>query len=60
MTLCYRPDTHPFNPPYPCEIIMKVISDILHDGNNMCLLNIHKIIACLYIFLIQQGLEQKH
>ena len=21
-TLCYRPDTHPFNPLYPCEIIM--------------------------------------
>ena len=23
LTLCYRPDTHPFNPLYPCEIIMK-------------------------------------
>ena len=22
-TLCYKPDTHPFNPLYPCEIIMK-------------------------------------
>ena len=22
-TLCYRPDTHPFNTLYPCEIIMK-------------------------------------
>ena len=32
----------------------------LHDGNKVCLLNIHKIIACLYSFLIQQGLEQKH
>ena len=27
------------------------MSDILYDGNNVCLLNIHKIIACLYMFL---------
>ena len=37
-----------------------VIFDIMHDGNKVCLLNIHKIIACLYIFLIKQRLQQKH
>ena len=26
LTLCYRPYTHPFNPLYPCEIIMKQLN----------------------------------
>ena len=59
LTLCYRPDTHPFILP---TVLLRdyhetVISDILHDGNNVCLLNIHKIITCLYLFLIQQRSE---
>ena len=53
LTLCYRPETHPFN---LCTVPLRdyhetVTSDILHDGNKVCLLNIHKITACLYIFL---------
>ena len=34
-----------FNPLYPMRDY-----HILHEGNNVCLLNIHKVITCLYCF----------
>ena len=46
---CLKPDSFHFHLPLR-DYHESVISDILHDGNKMCLLNIHKITACLYIF----------
>ena len=66
---CDRPDTHPFNPLYPCQIITKqlylisgmketVISDIRDEGDIVYLINTHRNVTSLYLFLIQQGLKQ--